>query len=83
MVQSRLNLSDNKTDTDVAIILINLERLRAYEQIVKTSMPPDVQALMGHKITAPVKNKKMMIGILKKQLVSHLMYRDLEMNGDL
>ena len=46
-------------------------------------MKPDVQALMGHKITAPVKNKETMIGVLKKQLVAHLMHRDLEMNGDL
>lgn len=83
MVQSRLSLLDNETSADVAIILIDLERLKAYEQILKTPMPPDVQALMGHKITAPVKNKETMIGVLKKQLVAHLMHRDLEMNGDL
>ena len=82
MVQSSLSLLDDKTDTDVAIILINEERLQAYKKIVNAPMPPEVEALIGHKITAPVENKKT-IEALKKQFVIYLMHRNLEMNGDL
>jgi hypothetical protein len=45
-------------------------------------MPPDAEAKMGHKITAPVKNKKT-IEAKKRQFVIYLMHRNLEMNGDL
>ena len=82
MVQSRLSLLDNETDTEVAIILIDLERLQAYKKILNTPMPPDAEDKMGHKITAPVKNKKT-IEAKKRQFVIYLMHRTLEMNGDL
>ena len=82
MVQSRLSLLDNETDTEVAIILIDLERLQAYKKILNPPMPPDAEAKMGHKITAPVKNKTP-IEAQKRQFVIYLMHRNLEMNGDL
>jgi hypothetical protein len=64
-------------------MLIDIDRLHAYRKLLAMKDDPEIEKLRGHKITAPIRNKKHNIEELKKSYIRHLMHRQLQLRGDL
>ena len=65
------------------MILIDLDRLSVYEQISSIPDDPCVKNCIGNHRTQPGKPSGTLALDLKSKFMRHLMYRQLDMNGDL
>jgi hypothetical protein len=63
--------------------LIDLERLIAYKQILLLPDDPVIKDYVGYRRTQPPKSSGTLVTDLKAKYVHYLMYRQLEIDGDL
>jgi hypothetical protein len=64
------------------MMIVDRERLAAYRELLARPTDPTLAGRFGHHVTAPA-SPTLNIDDLKAQFVRHLMYRQLDREGDL